>query len=254
MEQILAGKLSISVYTTRDEMGTAAGKLAATVIRDTIAQKGRANVIFASAPSQNETLAALIAAGGIDWSCVTAFHMDEYIGAGASAPYSFRRYLHERLLSKLPVKHFFGLAGEAGNAEATAREYASLLNANPPDLCLAGIGENGHIAFNDPPVADFNDPLDVKVVELDDACRTQQVADGAFPRIEDVPRRALSLTVPRLFRTPVIILSVPGPRKAEAVRATVEGPIATSCPASILRTHENAHLFLDKDSAALIKG
>lgn len=249
----MAEKLSVRVYGTRNEMGAAAGKLAAEVIREAIATKGRANVIFASAPSQNETLAALIAEEGIDWQRVTAFHMDEYIGADASAPHSFRRYLHEHLLSKVPAKAFFGLAGETADAEATAREYASLLNANPPDLCLAGIGENGHIAFNDPPVADFNDPLDVKVVELDHACRVQQVADAAFAKIEDVPQRALSLTVPRLFRTPVIVLSVPGPRKAEAVRATIEGPIATSCPASILRTHGNAHLFVDADSAALIK-
>ncbi len=242
--------MNIGVYDTRRELGAAAGALAAQAIRDAIARHGRASVVFASAPSQNETLAALVAAGGIDWPRVTAFHMDEYLGASAEAPYSFRRYLREHLLSQAPVGAFHGLDGLASDPEAAARAYAALLAANEPHVCLAGIGENGHLAFNDPPVADFSDPLDVKVVELDLACREQQVADGAFRTLEEVPRRALTLTIPRLFRIPKLIVSVPGARKRAAVQAAVQGEITTACPASILRRHPDAHLFLDRESAA----
>jgi glucosamine-6-phosphate deaminase len=246
-----AGLLNVYVCDTRAEMGAAAGALAAQSIRDAIQRQGDTAVVFASAPSQNETLDALRTAPDIDWPRVTAFHMDEYLGASAGARHSFRRYIVERLLAHVQVKRFHGLPGETNEPEAAAREYAALLATHAPQVCLAGIGENGHLAFNDPPVADFSDPLDVKVVELDHACREQQVADGAFAAIDDVPRHAITLTVPRLFGIPVLILSVPGARKRDAVRATLEGPISTACPASILRTHPNAHLFLDRDSALL---
>jgi glucosamine-6-phosphate deaminase len=254
VETFKAGLLNVHVFDARAEMGAAAAAMAAAAIREAIRRQGDTAVVFASAPSQNETLDALAVAPGIDWPRITAFHMDEYLGATADAPHSFRRYLAERLFTRVPVGQFHGLHGETDDPEATARGYAALLAAHPPQVCLAGIGENGHLAFNDPPVADFSDPLDVKVVELDRACREQQVADGAFATLDDVPRRALTLTVPRLFRIPALILSVPGARKREAVRETIAGPISTDCPASILRTHANAHLFLDRDSAALARG
>lgn len=253
VESWKAGLLNIYVYNTREEMGAAAGALAAGLIRDAMAPHGKANVVFASAPSQNETLDALVAAGGIDWTRVTAFHMDEYLGAMADAPHSFRRYLIEHLISKAPVKEFHGIRGESSDPEVAARHYATLLKVNQPHVCLAGIGENGHLAFNDPPVADFRDPLDVKVVDLDLACREQQVADGMFRSLDDVPKQAISLTIPRLFRIPSLVLSVPGARKRQAVLETITGPIETACPASILRTHPSAHLFLDRESAALIR-
>lgn len=252
MSSFTAGQLNVSIYDSRKELGDAAGAAAAEAIRDIIAREGRANVVFACAPSQDATLGALTGAQDIDWRRVTAFHMDEYLGATPDAPHSFRRYLAEHLLGKVPVGRFYGIRAEAPDPEAFCRDYARLLTENPPDLCLMGIGENGHIAFNDPPVCDFNDALDVKIVELDLACREQQVADGAFPKLEDVPRRALTLTVPRLMRIPKLIVSVPGRRKQEAVRAAVNGPITTACPASILRTHADARMFLDRESAALL--
>ncbi len=253
VESLKAGLLNVYVYDTRRDMGAAAGALAAGLIRDAIGLHGNANVVFASAPSQNETLDALVAVGGIDWTRVTAFHMDEYLGATADAPHSFRRYLIEHLISRVPVKEFHGIRGESSDPEVAASHYATLLKVNPPHVCLAGIGENGHLAFNDPPVADFSDPLDVKVVDLDLACREQQVADGMFPSLDKVPKQAISLTIPRLFRIPSLVLSVPGARKRQAVFETMTGPIETACPASILRTHPSAHLFLDRESAALIR-
>ncbi len=253
MESIKAGLLNVYICDTRTELGDAAAARAATAIRGVIAGRGHVNVVFASAPSQNETLDALVRTEDIDWQRVTAFHMDEYIGAAADAPYSFRRYLIEHLVSRVPIKQFYGIRGEAKDPQQEAREYSALLKANPPHLCIAGIGENGHLAFNDPPVANFSDPLDVKIVSLDKACREQQVADGAFPSTEKVPARAITLTIPRLFRIPTLVLSVPGARKSRAVRETVTGPIGPVCPASILRTHRSAHLYLDHDSAALIR-
>ena len=227
-------------------MGARAGVDAAAAIRVC----GAARVILASAPSQNELLDALVGAD-VDWSRVTLFHMDEYAGLDAQHPASFRRYQRERVLDRIRPAAFHGLAGEA-DADAECARYAALLAEAPIDVVCLGIGENGHLAFNDPPVADFADPALVKVVALDEACRRQQVNDGCFAALDAVPRHALTLTIPALLRGGALFCAVPGPRKANAVRDALRGPISTACPASILRTHPHATLYLDADSAALL--
>jgi glucosamine-6-phosphate deaminase len=233
-------------------MGKVAGAAAATHIKQLLKAQPEVAVIFASAPSQIEALAALRADPEVEWHRVTAFHMDEYVGMPESHPASFRRFLKQHLLDHVPVKAFYGLSGEAADATAECARYAALLEEHAPQFVILGIGENGHLAFNDPPVADFNDPLLVKEVTLDEVCRHQQVHDGAFPTLDDVPRTALTLTVPALMRVPRAIVVVPGPMKKHAVKAALEGPLETACPASILRTHPNATLFLDHDSASLL--
>jgi glucosamine-6-phosphate deaminase len=247
--------LQVVVYEDRAQMGRAAAWEVAKAIATRQAASGRANVVFAAAPSQNEFLAGLVAHPEIDWSRVVGFHMDEYLGLDANHPASFRRYLQE---------HLFRLAGftpdrlrlipgeQVERPLRTCLEYEDLLRAEPTDIVCAGIGENGHLAFNDPPVADFLDPVLIKVVRLDAACRTQQLNDGCFDRIEDVPTHAYTLTVPALLAAPVVSVVVPGPRKAEAVLATLRGPILESCPASALRRHPGAILYLDRDSARLV--
>ena len=247
-------RLSAKVYGNRQEMGREAGQAAAAALRERLAKQPSVRMIFAAAPSQQETLEALAAAPGIDWGKVTAFHMDEYIGLPEGAPQSFGRWLREAIFAKVKPGTVHYLDGRAPNPAAEAERYGALLKAAPIDFCLMGIGENGHIAFNDPPVADFNDPKLVKIVELDRPCRQQQVNDGCFASLQEVPTHALTLTIPSLMHAEVLVCSVPGPRKAEAVRATVRGPIATSCPASVLRRHSSATLYLDEASAALLQG
>lgn len=245
-------RLKVSVHPDRIFLGQAAGLAAAQVLRDAITCRGSARLIVASAPSQDETLAVLARAEGVDWDKITVFHMDEYIGLPDSHPATFRAYQKTNLLTKVRPASFHGIRGEASDPDAECVRYAALLTEAPIDLVCMGIGENGHIAFNDPPVADFRDPLAVKVVELDDACRRQQVNDGCFPDLDSVPHRAISLTCPTLMSARHLVCSVPGERKAEAVRATLTGPVSTACPASILRTHDSATLYLDNDSASLI--
>jgi glucosamine-6-phosphate deaminase len=230
-------------------MGAAAGGAVAVEIRRLIAERGRAVGIFAAAPSQIEALGALVRAERIDWQRVTAFHLDEYLGFEEAHPQSFRWFLREHLLASVAVGTFHGIRGEASDPAAECARYADLLRADPPDFALIGIGENGHLAFNDPPVADFDDPLVVKVVELDDACRRQQVHDGAFASLDLVPKRAITVTIPAIVGVPTIFAAVPGARKRRAVEAALRGPITTACPASILRQHPKARLFLDEESA-----
>jgi glucosamine-6-phosphate deaminase len=240
-----ADHLNVYVYESRPKMGQAAASVIAAEIRHSIEERGKAVVILASAPSQNEFLASLAGAPDIDWSRVTAFHLDEYLGIDEQAPQSFRKFLIDRLVNKVPFGQFHGLRGDAPDGTAEARRYAKLLDENPPDLAVLGIGENGHLAFIDPPFCDFNDPEAVKVVELDEVCRNQQINDGAFAAIDEVPTHALSLTIPTLMATPKLFAIAPGPAKRYAIKLTVERPVSTSCPASILRTHPNAHLFID---------
>ena len=246
-------RLAVEVHPTRLALGRAAARAAAAYLHGVIAAQGEARVIFACAPSQNEFLAALIDPAqcglALDWSRVTAFHMDDYVGLSASAPQSFRHYLHERLLSVVKVGKFHPLAAEASDSAAVCAGYTAELRRKPIDLICLGIGENGHIAFNDPPVADFDDPKLVKVVELDRACRQQQVNDGCFPSLDAVPRHALSLTIPVFRQARQLSVHVPGPRKAEAVRATLRDAIGSACPASILRLHPNATLYIDQAAA-----
>ena len=241
-------QLETIVHPNREEMGAAAGHAAAKILRDALFLKGSARIIVASAPSQDETLAKLTQEPGIQWENVTVFHMDEYVGLSDSHPASFRAYQKEHFLSKVAPKAFHGIRAESDDLEAEVARYTALMNESPIDLVCMGIGENGHIAFNDPPVADFEDPLTIKVVELDEACRHQQVNDGCFPDFDSVPTHALSLTCPALMSGSHLVITVPGELKAKAVGDALTGPISTDCPASILRTHSHAELHLDADS------
>lgn len=247
----MAGKLPVRIYDTRRNMGEAAAADVAACIRELLAVKQEIYMIFAAAPSQNEFLAALAAAPGIEWGRIHALHMDEYVGLPADAPQGFGNFLRAAIFDKVPFASV-DYIGTESDPDETCRRYAALLQGIQVDIVCMGIGENGHIAFNDPPVADFNDPLTIKKVALDETCRLQQVHDGCFARIEEVPRYAVTLTVPTMFRARYIFCIVPAPTKANAVRATVCGPVSEQCPASILRTHEHAILYTDSDSAALL--
>ncbi|MBR2693913.1 MAG: glucosamine-6-phosphate deaminase [Thermoguttaceae bacterium] len=242
-------KLKVEVYRDRQELGSAAGHRAAEKIRAALAQQDEVRVIFAAAPSQNETLETLARADGIDWSRVVGLHMDEYIGLAPEAPQRFSRYLYDHIVKKVPFKEFLYLDDTAlkmGPGEIIDR-YTEILHAAPVDLVCMGIGENGHIAFNDPPV-DFNEPRLVKVVDLDDVCRQQQVNDGCFPEFDAVPKQAVSLSVTALFRAKALVCSVPAATKRAAVMRTVSGDISGECPATILRRHPDAVLYVETDS------
>ena len=243
-------KLNVKVYQTREEMGKAAAEEAAAAIRAAIAAKGEINMIFAAAPSQNEFLAHLIADKSIDFTKINAFHMDEYIGLPADAPQGFGNFLRERLFDRVPFKTVNTIDSSAADPEAECRRYAALLQAHPCDIVCMGIGENGHIAFNDPHVADFGDKAAVKVVALDETCRQQQVNDGCFARLDDVPTQ--TLTIPTLTAPEAVFCIVPAKTKANAVYAALRGGITEACPASILRRHANATLYCDADSAARV--
>ena len=248
MKTMQTDSLRVEIYDTRAEMGKAAGTLAAKRIRECLLKKGRANVIFAAAPSQNEMLETLVAAPDIDWSRVNAFHMDEYVGLSKAAPQCFGNFLKEHIFGKLPFGSVHYIDCEAADKEAECARYTALLEENPVDIVLLGIGENGHIAFNDPPVADFLDPRLVKVVELDPVCRQQQVNDGCFASLELVPKFALTLTVPALMAAEHLVCTVPAATKARAVERTVNGEVGEHCPATAMRRHESAVLFCDRDS------
>jgi glucosamine-6-phosphate deaminase len=253
VKQFRAGRMKIEVHPSREAAGKAAAQEAARAMAEIAAARGAMAVIFATGASQFATLAALTAIENLPWERVTGFHMDEYVGLPADHPGSFRRYLRERLTGKVRMRAFHEMDGNTDDPGRTAREYGEALRAAEPQLCLLGIGENGHLAFNDPPIADFNDPLDAKVVQLDAQCRQQQLAEGWFPTIDDVPQAAISLTIPALMRVPKLIASVPGPRKAAIVRRTIEDAVSTACPATILRTHPDVTVYLDRDSASLIE-
>lgn len=247
--------LRVRVFEDRAKLGRAAAIGVAGAIAERQQAGGSANVVFAAAPSQDEFLTALLGLDGVDWDRVTGFHMDEYLGLSPEHPASFRRYLNEHLfrLAGLPEDRLRLIPGEQTDRPLkTCLAYEDALRAEPPDVVCAGIGENGHLAFNDPPVADFRDPILIKVVRLDHACRVQQVNDGCFAELGDVPTHAYTLTVPALLSAPVLSVVVPGPRKADAVLATLKGPISGSCPASILRQHGGATLLLDRESARLV--
>lgn len=243
-------KLHIEVYPTVSALARAAAVAAAARIHEAITARGTARVIFATGNSQLAFLEALLEQS-VDWSRVTGFHLDEYVGIDADHPASFRRYLRERLFDRVPMAGFHLLNGSAPDPAAECARYAALLDEAPVDLACVGIGENGHLAFNDPP-ADFHTSALVHVVTLDDACRRQQVGEGHFPSMADVPEQAFTLSMPGILRTSTIVCVVPEARKAEAVRRTLCGPISPDCPASALRTHSNTRLYLDADSAALV--
>ena len=246
------GQLHVEVYPNRAGLGIAAGTAAADAIRESIRTNGNARVIFAAAPSQNETLQTLIHAPGIDWTKVTALHMDEYIGLPPRAKERFSHYLKSHLFDHLPFKavHLLDEPSLQLSTDELLRRYEKLLAEGPIDVVCMGIGENGHIAFNDPP-ADLSDPAPVKVVDLDDVCRQQQVNDGCFPNIDAVPKQAITLTIPALFAAKRLVCAVPGRTKCAAVRRTLTGEISAECPATVLREHSNATLYVDTDSCDL---
>jgi len=247
-----AENLKVEVYATRDDLGAAAACDVAQRMKEVIAEKGKVVMVFAAAPSQNEFLASLAVAPDLDWGKVVAFHLDEYVGLPPDAPQGFGNFLRRHLFDKVNPGMVYFMNGNAPDVEAECRRYAELLEANPLDIACIGIGENGHIAFNDPPVADFNDPLKVKVVELDERSRVQQVHDGCFADLESVPRQAITMTVPAIVSAASVYCMVPAATKAEAVRSTVKDEISTQCPATVLRCHQAATLYLDPDSASQI--
>ena len=244
-------ELRVEVYGTPEDLGEAAARSVEGHLASAIASRGVANLVLASALSQLSFLEAL-QGKAIDWARVTVFHLDEYTELPADHPASFRRFLKERILDAARPGGIHLIRGDADDLEEEIGRYESLLGAHPLDVACIGIGENGHIAFNDPPVADFADAHLVKEVELDDACRGQQVNEGWFPSFESTPRRAVTLTVPAIMSSGVISCVVPGEPKADAVRDALNGPVATACPASILRRHDNATLLLDPASAARV--
>jgi glucosamine-6-phosphate deaminase len=247
-------RLAVEIHRDRRNSSLAAARAAASYLRDVIATHGEARVIFGCAPSQDDFIAALIdpelSGTAVNWSRVVVFHMDDYVGIPATCPQSFRYYLQHHLLAHVQVGQFHPIPAEQRDSPAVCARYAALLRERPIDLICVGIGENGHIAFNDPPVADFDDPVLVKVIEMDRSCRQQQVNDGCFGSIAEVPTHAVTITVPVFREARRLSICVPGARKAAAVRSALRGAITPACPASILRVHPNATLYLDLDSAS----
>ncbi len=243
--------MKIKVFEDAHELGKTAGSNAALIIREVISTNCCANIILATGTSQFETLNQLISEKDIDWSKVVLFHLDEYIGLPVTHPASFRKYLQERFLSKVPeLKAAYLINGETG-AEAECERLNNLISKKPVDVALVGIGENGHLAFNDPP-ADFETEEPYIIVALDEACRKQQLGEGWFASIEEVPPRAISMSIKQILKSKNIICSVPGSRKAIAVKNSVEHTVSALYPASILQTHPHCMLYLDQDSSVLL--
>lgn len=245
--------MDIEVFGTKAELGRAAAERAAAALRSAITGQGRARAIAATGASQFEFLDALTATDGVDWSRVEFFHLDEYVGLPEAHPASFRRYLKERIVARVHPGAFHFIKGEAADPAAECRRVGALLSRAPVDVAFVGIGENGHLAFNDPP-ADFETEEPYLVVRLDEACRRQQLGEGWFTRLEDVPATAISMSVRQILKSREILCVVPDRRKAEAVRACLEGEVSPLRPASILRRHPRTTLFLDRESASLLKG
>jgi glucosamine-6-phosphate deaminase len=244
--------LTVRVFDDLPALARAAAVDAAETLRRALDERGEANVLLATGNSQLAFLAELVQEPGIRWERVRAFHMDEYVGLPASHPASFQRYMRDRVAALVPIGEFHYLDGTADPEREVAR-YEQLLQGSPLDCCCCGIGENGHLAFNDPPVADFGDPRAVKVVALDDASRRQQVGEGHFATMADVPTHAITVTIPALLAARRVLAIVPEARKVAAVRAALYGPVTTVCPASILRTQPQATLYLDRASAAALR-
>ncbi|MGB7266449.1 MAG: glucosamine-6-phosphate deaminase [Terracidiphilus sp.] len=242
--------LNVEVHPDSKSSGCAAAKAASQVINNQSKGQDRISVVFATGASQLDMLDALVKQRDIAWTKIAGFHLDEYVSIDEKHPASFRRYLREHLTKRVSLCEFNEIDGNAPDLERFCAAYAKRLKESDPQLCLLGIGENGHLAFNDPGEADFDDPRDMKVVHLDFACREQQAAEGWFGSWEEVPDRALTLTIPTIMRIPKLILTVPGERKAQIVKRTLREAVSENCPATILRTHPDATLFLDAESAA----
>ena len=252
MKTLKKDKLKVKIFPTREEMGAVAANDIKECIKKLLSKKDEINMIFAAAPSQNDVLLSLANDKTIEWGRINAFHMDEYIGLKASAPQAFGNFLKEHIFGLVNFKSVNYIDASATDPEKEAERYSKILQDNPTDIVLMGIGENGHIAFNDPPVADFNDKKLVKPVKLDEICRNQQVNDGCFSSISEVPTHALTLTVPALVKAPYLFCVVPAKTKANAVKETLFGSIDEHCPASILRVQDNAILYLDGESSKLL--
>jgi len=240
------------IYKTKQEMAAAAAASAAQAINKAIEDKGRANIILATGASQIEMLKNLTEAEAVDWTKVTMFHLDEYIAMKANHPASFRKFLKERFVDKVPGLNAVNFVnGDTVDPRQECRRVGSLIAEHPIDAAMVGIGENGHLAFNDPP-ADFETEEPYLVVELDEKCRKQQLGEGWFERLQQVPRQAISMSIKQIMKSACLIVTVPDERKAEAVKNALEGKVTPMCPASILQQHGNCKIFLDAESASLL--
>lgn len=245
--------MQIKIWNTSQEMGQAAAEYGVQAIKQAIAEKDLATIILATGASQFEMLAQLVTVTDIDWSKVTAFHLDEYIGLSESHPASFRKYLKERFVAKVPALHrFHFVEGDRDNPEEECARLNRRIQQRQIDVAFIGIGENGHLAFNDPP-ADFETETPYIIVELDEACRKQQLGEGWFKSLEDVPRKAISMSIRQIMKSHRLVVTVPDARKAKAVQCAVEGEVTNMCPASRLQEHPDCRLFLDTASASLLK-
>ena len=250
-----ADYLKVEVYPDRPTMGQAAAAHVRRILQDLLNEQEEVRIVVGSAPSQDEFFACLSndsRAAEVDWSRVVAFHMDEYIGLAANHPQSFRNYQMNHFVSKVPLRKFHAIEGEAEDPQSECRRLEHLLSEAPIDVACCGIGENGHLAFNDPPVADFADPRLVKIVEMDEICRQQQVNDGCFPSLDSVPTHAITLTLPVFIKARYLSCVVPAKTKAKAVADTLLGGISTDCPATLMRQHRQSRLFLEPESASLL--
>jgi glucosamine-6-phosphate deaminase len=245
-------KARVYVYPSKLETSEAAAHEAASILRSALAKRGSARIIVGTGNSQLDLIRALVEAPGLDWSRIEVFHMDEYVGMAEEHPASFHRWLKTYLVDIVHPGKVRYMEGTAPDTAQECERYAALLHSAPIDVCFIGFGENGHIAFNDPGVADFHDPFAVKRVAMDERCRRQQVGEGHFPTIDAMPKEALTLTCPELLRAEHWICTVPDSRKAEAVKNALTGPITEACPSSIVRTHPAAAVYLDADSASLL--
>ncbi len=246
------GMLEVRIFPDREDMGKEAARNVSDSIQKLLENRNEINMIFAAAPSQSNFLKELINDKRIQWEKINAFHMDEYIGLEREAPQGFGSFLRDHIFSRVSFKSVHYINGRAEDPSAESKRYAELLTQYPVDIVCLGIGENGHIAFNDPPVADFNDPKQAKVVELDMACRQQQVNENLFAEINLVPTHAITVTIPALLKAKHLFCMVPAQNKAKAVYHTLNDEISEKCPATILRTKEDAILYLDEESASLL--
>jgi glucosamine-6-phosphate deaminase len=245
------GQAQVDVFSSPQLLGAAAAQKAASLIAEAIRRNGTARLIAATGNSQIPFVESLVQQP-VPWGAVELFHMDEYAGMSDEHPASFRRWIRTRLAEKVHPKASYYITGDAPDLDGEIKRYTELLAAAPIDLAFVGFGENGHIAFNDPPVADFHDSLLVKRVVLDEACRRQQAGEGHFPDLASVPREAVTVTCPGLFRAHAWICCVPERRKAQAVKNALEGPMGEACPASLVRRHPNVYVYLDTESASLL--
>ena len=243
--------MEIIISDTKEELGRKAAARGAALIRQALEEKGEANILVATGASQFEMLEALVQED-LDWTKVTGFHLDEYIDLPATHPASFRKYLKERFVDKVPLKQFYYVNGDTGDPEGECKRLGEIIRKTPIDVAFIGIGENAHLAFNDPP-ADFETEEPYLVVELDEACRRQQMGEGWFPTLEEVPRRAISMSIRQILKSKAIICSVPDERKAKAVQGAVESEVTPMIPATALQKHSATWLFLDKESASLLQ-